>query len=208
MELLLLTLTSCALIAGIEFFKRRFSLPTLYTRRIIHIGTAVVAGIAPLFVTKDELIVVSIIFAVLLLAGHFSSLLSAIHDVERKTFGDVYLPLSIALSAQLFLPSHLMAFQFGIFIMGISDPLAGLVGEKFGKHIFTIWGIRKSLEGSLAFFVSALILLFLFAPNSGYLLILIPTVLTLIEFLLVYGLDNLALPIVAGYLFQFLILLI
>lgn len=205
MELLLLALTSCVLIAGIEICKRRFSIPTFYTRRIIHMGTAVVAGIAPLFVTKDELVVVSIIFAGFLLAGHFSSLLSAIHDVERKTFGDVYLPLSVALSAQLFLPNDLMAFQFGIFIMGISDPLAGLVGERFGKHYFTILGNKKSLEGSLAFFASSLIIMFLFIPTFGYSLILIPTVLTLVEFLLIYGLDNLALPIVAGYLFQFLI---
>lgn len=206
MELLLLVFTSCVLIAGIEICKRRFSIPTLYTRRIIHMGTAVVAGIAPWFVTKDELVVASLIFAIFLLVLHFSSLLSAIHDVERKTFGDVYLPLSVALSAQLFLPNHLMAFQFGIFIMGISDPIAGLVGEKFGKHVFTVCGIRKSLEGSLAFFISALILLFLFVPNYGYLLIIIPAVLTCVEFLLIYGLDNLVLPIAAGYLFHLFVL--
>lgn len=202
MQLIFLTLTSCVLIAGVEIFKRRFSIPTFYTRRVIHIGTAAVAGTAPLFVTKDELIVVSIIFAVLLLAGHFSSLLSAIHGVERKTFGDVYLPLSVALSAQLFLPDHLMAFQFGIFIMGISDPLAGLVGEKFGKHHFIIFSNKKSLEGSLAFFASALILTLLFVPTFSYYSILIPTVLTLVEFIFAYGLDNLALPIIAAYLIQ------
>jgi len=202
MELLLLALTSCVLIAGIEICKRRFSIPTIYTRRVIHMGTAVVAGIAPWFVRKDELVVVSIIFATLLLAGHFSSLLSAIHDVERKTFGDVYLPLSVALSAQLLLPAHLMAFQFGIFIMGISDPLAGLVGEKFGRHYFTILGNKKSLEGSLAFFASSLIIMLLLIPTFGYSLILIPAVLTLVEFIFVYGLDNLAIPIIAAYLIQ------
>ena len=161
MQLIFLILTSCALIASVEVFKRRFSIPTFYTRRVIHMGTAVVAGIAPWFVTKDELVIVSIIFAVFLLAVHFSSLLSAIHDVERKTFGDVYLPLSVALSAQLFLPDHLTAFQFGIFVMGISDPLAGIIGERFGKHHFVFFN-NKAL-------VTTIIELTLMAkaPHSG-----------------------------------------
>jgi len=205
MKVALIILSSSVIIAGVEILKRKYSLPTFLTRRITHIGTAIVAGIAPLFVTRNELVIVCMIFAVVLLLGRRSGLFSAIHSVERHTFGEVYLPLGVAATALLFLPQNLLAFQFGIFIMGISDALAGLVGEVFGKHSVTIFGNRKTLEGSVAFFISSLLLTILFNPLWGYQLVLFPLVLTIVEILLVFGLDNLLLPVVAAYLIQIFI---
>lgn len=206
MKPILVTLISCVFIAGGEIVKRKFAIPASYTRRIIHIGTASVAGAAPFFVSRDELVLICGVFMIVLFLGRPSGMFSAIHAVERHTFGDLYLPMGVAVAAMLFLPASLTAFQFGVFVMGISDPLAGLVGEKFGKHSFAISGNNKSLEGSLAFFISTLVLTLLFASASGYPVILIPAILTLVEFSLVYGLDNLALPIIGAYLFQLLIL--
>ena len=202
MKLILLTLTSCAFILGTEVLKRKFSLPTAITRRLAHVGTAIVAGSSPLFVTQKEIVFVSMIFATVLLAGRRYDIFSAIHSVERNTFGEVFLPLGVALSALLFLPHNLGAFQFGIFVMGISDALAGLVGEKFGRHHIKFLSNKKSLEGSLVFFLSSLILTFLFIPALGYELLFVPLILTITEFCLVYGLDNLILPVAGALLFQ------
>lgn len=204
MKPIIIVLLSCFFIAGGEIIKRRFSIPTKFTRRVIHIGTASVAGFAPLLVSKEELVLICIAFAIILFLGRSSRIFSAIHAVERYTFGEIYLPLGVAITALLFLPADLRAFQFGIFVMGISDSLAGLVGERFGERYFTIFGNKKSLEGSLTFFISTLILTFLFTSTFSYPLILIPAILTLVEFSLVYGLDNLVLPLVGAYLFQFL----
>ncbi|MDP3697025.1 MAG: hypothetical protein Q8R55_03250 [Candidatus Taylorbacteria bacterium] len=187
-----------------EILKRKFSIPTALTRRLAHIGTAVVAVVAPLFVTQKEIVVVSIIFAIVLLSGRRYNIFSAIHSVERNTFGEIFLPLGVALTALFFLPHNLPAFQFGIFIMGISDALAGLIGEQYGKYYIKFLDNKKSVEGSLVFFFSSLILTFLFVPVLGYSLFLIPLLLTFIEFCLVYGLDNLVLPIAGAYLIQLL----
>lgn len=205
MKLGLLILTSCAFIVATEILKRRFSVPTVFTRRLVHIGTAVVAGIAPIFVTQKEIIVVSIIFAIVLLLGRRYHIFSAIHSVERNTFGEIFLPLGVALTALFFLPHNLPAFQFGIFIMGISDGLAGLIGERFGKHYFKIFNSKKSIEGTSIFFLTSLILTFLFIPNFNYEILIIPSILTLTEFFLEYGLDNLVLPIVAAFLIQLIL---
>ena len=205
MKLTLLILTSASFILGAEFLKRKFSLPSAFTRRAIHIGTAIVAGVAPIFVTKGEIFWVSIIFAIILFIGRAYHLFSAIHSVERHTFGEVYLPLGVAFTALFFLPQNIQAFQFGIFIMGISDAIGGLVGEKFGKHPLNIFGNKKTMEGSLAFFVVSLVLTAIFAPLISYKLILIPAILTLVELCFVYGLDNLVLPIVGAYLIQMLV---
>lgn len=206
MKPLIIVLLSFFFIAGGEIIKRRFSIPTKFTRRVIHIGTASVAGFAPLLVSKEELVLICIAFVVILFLGRSSRIFSAIHAVERHTFGEIYLPVGVAITALLFLPNNLLAFQFGIFVMGISDALAGLVGERFGKHQFTILGNTKSLEGSLTFFISTLGITFLFVPTFSYSLIFIPIILALVELILVYGLDNLVLPIVGAYLFQLLIL--
>jgi len=205
MKLTLLILTSASFILGAEFLKRKFSLPSAFTRRAIHIGTAIVAGVAPIFVTKGEIFWVSIIFAIILFIGRAYHLFSAIHSVERHTFGEIYLPLGVAFTALFFLPQNIQAFQFGIFIMGISDAIGGLVGEKFGKHPLSIFGNKKTMEGSLAFFVVSLVLTAIFAPLISYKLILVPAILTLVELCFVYGLDNLVLPIVGAYLIQMLV---
>ncbi len=204
MEIALLIITSTIFIVGTEVLKRKFALPTAYTRRFIHIGTAAVAGFAPLFVTRDQLIIVCIFFIVLLLLGRSYTLFSAIHGVDRKSFGDIYLPLGVILSALIFLPQYIHIFQFGIFIMGISDAVAGFVGEKFDKHNIEVYGNKKSIEGSVAFFVCSLILTLVFFPFVGYQILVIPIVLTMTEFGLVHGFDNLILPIIASFLARLL----
>ena len=202
MKLALLILTSASFILGTEFLKRKFSLPSAFTRRAIHIGTAIVAGVAPIFVTREEIFWVSIIFALVLFIGRIYNLFSAIHSVERHTFGEIYLPLGVAVTALFFLPQNVQAFQFGIFIMGISDAIGGLVGEKFCKRVLNIFGNKKTMEGSLAFFVTSLVLTTIFTPLISYKLILVPVVLTLVELFFVYGLDNFILPLLGAMLFR------
>jgi phytol kinase len=202
MQLLLLILASSTLIFIVEVLKRRFSIPTSFTRRILHAGTASVAAIAPIFVSQKEIILVSIIFAAALLIGRRYAVFSAIHSVERNTFGEAFLPLGVALTALLFLPQSLAAFQFGILVMGIADALAGFVGEKFGRHTILFFGHKKSIEGSATFFLTSMAISFLYFPVFNLRLFLVPALLTLVELCLVYGLDNLVLPVAGAYAFQ------
>lgn len=204
MELALIILASASLIAVAELLKRKLALSTAFTRKFAHVTTALVACVAPLFVTRVEIIIVSLIFAVALFCGRWSRLFSAIHSVDRKTFGDVFLPLGVAGAAFFFLPHDIHAFQFGILVMGVSDALAGFVGERFGKHSVEIFGNKKSMEGSAAFSLSALVIGAFFIPTTLS-LICVTAILTLTEFFAVYGLDNLILPTLAGFMLQIFI---
>lgn len=205
MNLAFFILISCALIGGIEFVKRKFSLSTNVTRRVTHVGAALIAAISPLFLNQLTIVITCLFFAGLVFVGRKTTFLSSIHDVERKSFGDIFLPLGEALSAIVFLPHSVAAFQFGVLVMGISDALAGLIGEKYGKHKIRFVGSTKSVEGSAVFFICTLILTLFFAPVFSYQLIIIPAILTIVEFLAIYGLDNLVLPILGAFLIQFLI---
>ncbi|MDP2720938.1 MAG: hypothetical protein Q8O75_03290 [bacterium] len=204
MNLAIFLFLSFALLGSIEVAKRQFKLSADITRKATHVGAALIAAASPLFLSPIVIVVSCLFFAGLLFAGRSSNLFSSIHDVKRKTYGAVFLPLGEALSAIVFLSHGVREFQFGVLVMGISDPLASLIGERFGRHNFKILGNRKSVEGSLSFFLSALVITFIFSPVFGLPLILIPLVLTFVELVLGYGFDNLALPATGALLLTLL----
>lgn len=203
MNLIIFLLISTVFLLVVEITKRRLSLSPSITRKVSHIGAALICAASPLFLEKNLIVFACLGFAIVMFLSHRTSFFSSIHPVRRKTFGEVFLPLGEAISATIFLPQSVEAFQYGVLVMGLSDAFAGFVGEKYGRHQIIIFNNRKSLEGSLAFLLTTIFLTFLFAPSLGSHLILIPLVLTLIELILGYGMDNLAIPIFAALLFTF-----
>ena len=200
MNFLLFILISCTLLASAEIAKRKFKLSVNVTRKISHAGAALIAVLSPLFVAKELIVLACFTFAGILFFSRRTGIFSSIQSVKRNTLGEVFLPLGEAFTALVFLPTGIREFQYGVLVMGLSDPLAGLIGEKFGKHEITIFGNKKSVEGSCSFFASTLLITLIFFPVLGYQLIIIPLILTFIEFLLGYGADNLLLPIIGAYL--------
>ena len=188
----------------IEIVSRKYSIPSSVSRKLSHIGGALAVAVMPIFLSRNEVIIVGIFFVILLFSTRRTNIFSSIHSVERLTFGEIFLPLGVILCAVLFLPDKRLAFQFGILIMGISDALASLIGERFGKHIIKVLGHKKSVEGSVAFFVSALIITFFFIYKLDYRILFIQIILTIVELLSVAGLDNFILPVIGAYLIQFL----
>ena len=205
LNLIIFILASSFLIVGNEFIKRRFSLPVYITRKMAHFGGAFIAFLSPLFLSQKEVILISIIFGVVLFLTRRTKLFSSIHAVNRDTLGEVFLPIGVLLCALFFLPQDIKSFQFGILIMGLSDGLAGLIGEGFGKRYVKLFNSRKSVEGAAVFLLSSLLLTFIFFPHFDYRILVISIVLTLVEFFLEFGLDNLILPILGACLIQLLL---
>ena len=82
------------------------------------------------------------------------------HELDNKKKnlnGATYVFISALLCVILF-PK--VFFITGFCILIVSDSVAALIGRKFGKHKF----LAKSLEGTLAFFISASIVV-LFTPK-------------------------------------------
>ncbi len=82
------------------------------------------------------------------------------NDRGRRLTGATYVLLS-ATACILIFPKVIVITAFAILI--VSDSAAALVGRKFGRHPF----LKKSAEGSSAFFVSALIIIAV-APKIAY----------------------------------------
>lgn len=203
MNLIIFLFISTTFLLTVEITKRKLSLSPSITRRVSHIGAALIATVSPLFISKNLIVIACLGFAVVMFLSRRTSFFSSIHPIKRKTFGEVFLPLGEAFSAAIFLPHAVSAFQYGVLVMGLSDAFAGFVGEKYGRHQINIFNNKKSLEGSLVFLLATILLTFLFIPNLGPHLILIPLILTFAELLLGFGMDNLVIPILAAFLLHF-----
>ncbi len=84
-------------------------------------------------------------------------------DAKKKNLNGATYVLISALICVILFPKIFFITGFAILI--ISDSSAALIGRKFGKHRF----LAKSLEGTMAFFVSASIVV-LFTPKIDNLL--------------------------------------
>lgn len=123
------------------------------------------------------------------------------HETDKKKknlTGATYVLISALLCAIIF-PKIIFVTAFTILI--ISDTMAALIGRKFGKIKF----LRKSLEGTLSFFISASIVVF-FTPKVGdfpteYLIGIIAAFVGAIVENISYGFadDNLSIPLSVGF---------
>ncbi|MDP1994004.1 MAG: dolichol kinase, partial [Ignavibacteria bacterium] len=85
------------------------------------------------------------------------------HEMDKKKknlSGATYVFLSALLSVIIF-PKVIFLTAFTVLI--ISDTSAALIGRRYGKHQF----LAKSLEGTLAFFISAVVVV-LVTPKILY----------------------------------------
>ena len=119
-------------------------------------------------------------------------------DATKKNLNGATYVLMSALICVIILPKIIFVTAFSILI--ISDSVAALVGRKFGKTKF----LSKSFEGTLAFFVSASIVV-LFTPKingmpAEYLIGIFAALVGSIVENISFGFadDNLSIPISIG----------
>ena len=178
------------------------------SRKSVHVSTCLVIGAFPLFnIGQHELLLIAAgcFIAVALLRG--TVLLRSIMTVERQSYGDLMLPLSVVVAAAIGFsyPALLAAYL----VLGISDTLASLLGRAYGHRRYTTFGHAKSYVGSAAFFLSGWIILAsvaMYAGMSPAATVLtggaISAVLTLVEAFSHKGVDNFFVPLVTAISLQ------
>jgi len=124
---------------------------------------------------------------------------------KKKLNGATYVLLSALLCVIIF-PKPIFITAFSILV--ICDSSAALIGRKFGKRKF----LSKSLEGTLAFFISGIIVIFI-TPKIAYqpmeyLIGFIGVAFGAIVENICSGItdDNLAIPVVVGFVIWILYL--
>lgn len=201
MILLLYIIAYNILFSIFEVCKRKGILSANTTRSIIHIGSALIALTFPLYLPLWQIVVLCGIFFILLIISKYASIFKGIHDAGRKTLGEIYYPIGIAILALAFLPHNIRGYDIAVLVFGISDVAANLIGSHLGKNNFRIFGGEKTIEGTLSFFLSAVIIMLAFGINLGE-AVAFSLLTAIAESLSPYGTDNITVPAVIAILLR------
>jgi dolichol kinase len=179
-------------------------------RKIVHLATLIIpVGYA---LTSEESVILFLVpfFLALLsvdLLRHFHSGMASLfekyffrrvlREEEKATFmGSTYFIFSTILTILLFPKSIAIA---SILILILSDTAAALVGKWIGK--IKIFG--KTLEGSMAFLLTSLLIIWAYPNLNRFSGSLAALGATLIEVLPIKVSDNLTIPLAAGAIMFF-----
>ncbi|WP_041918677.1 diacylglycerol/polyprenol kinase family protein [Gloeocapsa sp. PCC 7428] len=184
--------------------KRYTSADSEITRKIVHIGTGNIILFAWwLDIPASVGIGASIVASIVTLLSYKFPLLPGINSVGRQSLGTFFYAVSIGVLVAWFWSIEQPQYAaLGILVMTWGDGLAALIGQRFGKHRYKLWGIQKSWEGSLAmgvvsYIVSSLIFLSVQGNiwQTWFISLVIAVVATSLEAFSKFGIDNLTVPL-------------
>jgi len=130
-------------------------------------------------------------------------ILPGINRVGRQSLGTFFYAVSIGVLMGIFWYLHQPQYAvLGIMIMAWGDGLAALIGKRFGKHKYIVFGSQKSWEGSLTVTLSSyficVTLLFIVQGNiwqTWIISLIVALIATILEAFSFLGIDNLTVPI-------------
>ncbi len=155
-SLLLVGLLCAAILALAEALRRLGRVDAESTRKLVHVLMGLTVATFPwVFRSSWSVALLCSSFAGLLEWGRRERRLLSVHGVARASLGAVYYPAAVAL---VFVLAHHRPWIYlpSILVMTVSDTVAALVGKASGRHVYRVAAGTKSLEGSAAFFISAL----------------------------------------------------
>jgi phytol kinase len=196
-------------LAAAELVARFTPLGGEVSRKIVHIGVGNVILLAwwlniPAWVG----ITAAVISSIATLGSYWYPVLASVSGVGRKSFGTFFYSVSIGLLIAYFWTQGLQAHAvLGILVMTWGDGLAALIGQRFGKHPYTVWGMTKSWEGTATMAIASLIVsgsilsfAYGFSAPVALAAVIVAAVATGLESFSKFGLDNLSVPLGSGFL--------
>lgn len=195
-----------------EALNRNFFSDVELTRKVVHIGAGNVIALAWWFnIPKWIGISAAIVAAMIALLSYFVPILPSINSVGRKSLGTFFYAVSMGVLIACFFPKEPQYATIGILIMAWGDGLAALIGQKFGRHRYQIFGNTKSWEGSLtmatvSYLIGVVVLLIVVGNVWQVWLVslLVAIAAASLEAISQLGIDNLTVPIASGGLSYFL----
>ena len=184
------------------------------SRKLIHIGLALWIAVWRFFLPANIIIVASLLLALGVFVAKKMAWLKAIHGVGRATHGEIIYALGVTVTVILF--QEPAVFALAILNLGCADGLAALIGTRYGKKKYALWGdpkqVGKTLAGSSASFGFALISglifwLFFVAGPLVWPLVLTHVIaaaflISAFEFVSRRGFDNLLIPVITGFCYS------
>jgi phytol kinase len=201
------------IMAAVKMLGSRYAWSAELQRKSVHVATGLYALTLPLTFSErwPVVVLVGLAGAVMLMLRlpYFakSGLGSTLHGVERKSYGELLLALSVGFIFYFSLENPVL-YILPIAVLTLSDAAAAMIGTRYGRRVFAVEAGTKSLEGVTMFFlvtwIVAMILLLLMTDIGRANVVLLSVVIAafgaLVEADSWRGFDNLFVP-VGIYLF-------
>ena len=185
-----------------EYGWRRGYMTSEVGRKFVHITVGSFVAFWPFFLSWNQIRLLSLGFLIVVIISKYLHVFSAIHSVQRPTYGEVF--FAIVVGALTFMTQSKGIYAAALLQMSLADGMAAIVGVEYGLkrqrggryHVFKH---RKTVIGTLTFFVISAALLFAYSADTtrldlGWALGLAAGA-TVLENLAVAGLDNLVVPL-------------
>lgn len=178
-----------------------------YTRKFVHISVGSLVAFWPFFLTRREIVALSLAFIGVLAVAKYLNIFRAIRSVQRPTWGEAFFAIAVGLLA--YIAQDRWIYAVALLHMGLADGLAAVMGTRFGGHSkYKVFGYTKSIVGTLTFVgVSTLILVgYAMGAHATVSIWFVAVVLGagLLENTAVRGIDNLAIPVFVAILLNVL----
>ena len=149
-----------------EIARKGLKLSPELTRKFVHVMVGILVSLAPFFLdTTTPVILLGILFTILNYVALQKDSFKGMHTTQRVSYGTVYFPIAFTLLVILFWDRNIVIFVIAMLILAFSDTMATILGEKVNsQHKFTLWHDQKSWPGSLAFFLTTLLVVMLGFP--------------------------------------------
>lgn len=182
-------------------------------RKVVHVGSGNVVLLAWwLHIPAWIGIWAAIVAAAIALLSYRLPILPGINGVGRKSLGTFFYAVSFGVLIAVFFPQDRYEYAaLGMSIMAWGDGMAALIGQRWGRHGYQLWGMKKSWEGSMAMlaisYVISCLILWNVQGNSWQTWVVslgVAVLATVLEAFSKFGIDNLTVPLGSAALAFFL----
>lgn len=188
-----------------EIAWRKGKLEPETARKIVHVIAGSFIAFWPLFMSWRTIQILSLVLFLGVFLSYKFGFFGAIHNVKRRTSGELWFPVGIGLCAVF--TEQPWIFTVAVLHLALADGFAAIVGSKYGIIHYRIGPHSKSIVGSFVFLVISFILC-MFAyivlsdelPGTSLAVFAItPFLATAVESVSRRGLDNVLVPLVVVF---------
>jgi len=177
-----------------------------FSRKFTHIMVGNILFLLPLFTSREVMVLLAafpFVIVTFLMSEYSPFNISNKISSAGHGLGLFYYAISWTILAFVFFDQPYI-IAVGIAAMSYGDGFASLIGKKYGKHEYNIFGDIKTIEGSIAMFLTLIITLWIalsyyvafvgYSPSIAniWLIVLVSFVATVVEGVTPKGLDNLS----------------
>lgn len=199
LSLALAALIVFVILCASEFGWRKQWLTGEFGRKFIHVTVGSFVAFWPFFMSWNEIRIASVAFLVVVALSKYLHVFSAIHSVQRPTYGEIFFALVVGLLT--FVTHSKGVYTASLLQMSLADGLAAVVGTSWGGSTrYHLLGHTKSVVGTVTFLATSLVILLGYSlfDTSGLPIMLVvfgAAAATILENLGGFGIDNLLVPL-------------